>query len=112
MWFGLGLHTWEVLMLWSLAIVAVAGFAVVVCTRGVVVLQRAEIAESKDAFERYKVDAKAISDKANTEIASAKAETAKANRETAALKLALEKEIAARQPRTIKPEQHEVVPVI
>jgi hypothetical protein len=43
---------------------------------------------------------------ARREVATAQAETAKANERTAEIKLALEREIAARQPRTITPEQH------
>jgi hypothetical protein len=43
---------------------------------------------------------------ANAETARANESAAKANERTAELKLALEREIAARQPRTITPEQH------
>lgn len=64
--------------------------------------------EAKTAVERAQVDIananKAI-EQARAEAAQAVADTAKANERTAELKLALEKEIAARQPRQISPLQ-------
>lgn len=55
----------------------------------------AEIANANKAIEEARADT-----------AKALAETAKSNERSAELKLALEREIAARQPRQISPEQH------
>jgi hypothetical protein len=124
---GLSLHGWENAMV---VFLIVAGFFALIAgaaTWAVVRLQRIEISASKGEFERYKVDAatelgaaRADADakiaNANKTIAEARAETAKAlaetaaaNKQTAELKLALEREIAARQPRTIKSEQREQI---
>jgi hypothetical protein len=66
-----------------------------------------ETAKAKADLEKAHVDIantnKAIAE-AQTTAAQAVAETAKANERTAELKLALEREIAARQPRTISIE--------
>jgi hypothetical protein len=50
--FGLDLHSWELIMLWSLGGAAVAALAVVVSTTAVVKLQKLELAElGKEAAE-------------------------------------------------------------
>ena len=43
--FGLDLHSWELVMLWSLGTAAIAAFAVVVSTAAVVKLQKVELGE-------------------------------------------------------------------
>jgi hypothetical protein len=43
--FGLDLHSWELVMLWSLGTAAIAAFAVVISTAAVVKLQKVELAE-------------------------------------------------------------------
>lgn len=55
--FGLSLHTWENVMVASLAVAAVAAAILGIATFAVVQLQRQEISTSKDEFERYKLDA-------------------------------------------------------
>jgi hypothetical protein len=55
--FGLGLHSWEQLMLLSLGIAALAALALVVATTSVVILQRDETARTKNEFESYKLEA-------------------------------------------------------
>ena len=64
-----------------------------------------EIAQLHLETARANRDAEA----ARKQVALAQEETAKANERTAELKLALEREIAARQPRTITPEQHAAI---
>lgn len=84
--FGLDLHVWEEIMVWSLGITAVAAFGVVVSTRVVTLLQRDAIREGSTALESYKADAgKAIAE-AGKDAAIAKTETAKANERAEAAK--------------------------
>lgn len=56
MW-GLDLDAWNVVLLVSLGVAAVAAFAVVVSTTAVIRLQKAVEIETKDEFDRYKLDA-------------------------------------------------------
>lgn len=88
--FGLSLHTWENLMVGSLVAAALAAVAVVVATYAVVQLQRLEIADSKDEFERYKLsagqsiaEAGARAAEANQKASESREETAKAFKEAA-----------------------------
>ncbi len=110
---GLSLHGWEDTMRLSLAVVGIFGLVVGLSTWFVVKLQRAEIERSQIELEQYKAEAgekiaaaDAAGKAALADAAKANVETAKANERTAELKLALEREIAARQPRTISPSQH------
>lgn len=73
------LHTWEDVMLLSLAAAAIAAVLVIVSTYCVVQLQRAEIAESKAEFDRYKLEAAKEITAANAVGEAAKAEVVKAN---------------------------------
>jgi hypothetical protein len=61
--------------------------------------------EARVEIEKTRSEANKAVAEAQVDITRATAETAKANERTAELKLALEKEIAARKPRTITPEQ-------
>jgi hypothetical protein len=54
---GLDLHGWELAMVWSLGVAAIAALAVVASTRVVIVLQRAENKARYEELERYKSDA-------------------------------------------------------
>jgi hypothetical protein len=110
---GFSLHAWENSMVVFLIIAGFFALLAGVATWAVVRLQRIEISESKAELDKYKLEAgekiaaaDASGRVAQAEAAKANAETAKANERTAELKLALEKEIAARQPRTISPNQH------
>jgi hypothetical protein len=113
---GLSLHGWENTMVASLAFAALFSVIVGVSTYCVVQLQREEITSSKEEFERYKLEAgekistaNASGEAAKAEATNAIAETARANERTAELRLALDREIAARQPRTITVEQHDAI---
>jgi hypothetical protein len=53
--FGLGLHSWEHLMLLSLAIAGLIAVAVFVTTTSVVLLQRREAAQTQHEFDEYKL---------------------------------------------------------
>ena len=85
--FGLDLHSWEQLMLFSLGIAALAAVAVVVTTVAVVIGQRDENAQTKNEFEAYKIEAGKRSDQLKKETATANAEAAKANLELEKLKI-------------------------
>jgi hypothetical protein len=108
--FGLSLHSWEDLMIFALAIVGVFGVVVGVATFAVVRLQRAEIAASKDEFEKYKIEAgekisaaEAVGQTAQADIAKAAAQIAEANARTKEAELKLEqlrKHVAARHINT------------
>ena len=91
MW-GLGLDSWNLIMLSSLAGAALAAFALVVSTRAVIVLQKSEQEQTKLEFDRYKLDA----DKKISE----------ANARTEEAKLALEK---LKTPRTLGPDRQQLV---
>jgi hypothetical protein len=93
--FGVGLHGWEQLMLWSLGFAALAAVAVVVTTTVVVTLQKSENEESRAELEKFKLEASERIASANAAGDIAKAEAAKAN-------LALEK---LRAPREISDAQ-------
>jgi hypothetical protein len=56
MMLGLSLHGWENMMVGSLAFAAIFAVAVGISTYCVVQLQRAEIAASKDDFDRFKLE--------------------------------------------------------
>ena len=79
---GVDLHSWEQVMLYSLAVAGVAALAVFIATAAVVISQRRENTETKAEFERYKV--------------SVGATIAEANERTINAELALEKERVAR----------------
>jgi len=103
---GLELHNWESVMLWSLGGAAIAAFAVVVATTVVVLLQREQLAESRNEFERYKIesgekisDANAHSDEAKAQSLISAERIAELNNETEKLKgdnLALQRAMASR----------------
>ena len=98
---GLSLHGWEDLMRASLLVVGVFGLIAGLSTWFVVKLQRAELAQSKLEFDKYKLDAdtkvesakaagdtaKAEVEKAQAAISVAKAEAEKARLEQERLKL-------------------------
>ncbi len=99
--FGLDLHVWEEIMVWSLAIAAIAALGVVVSTRVVTILQRDALRESGVRI----AEAAESAAKANAQAA----EIAKANIE---LQTKLEQERIERlrleetvSPRRIKPEE-------
>lgn len=74
--------------------------------------QSAEKRSHDDEMARIHLETARLSAEAETAkaaIASADADAAKANERAAELKLALEREIAARQPRKITPEQHAAI---
>src|ERR1700730_19355257 len=56
MW-GFDLESWNSLLLLSLAITALAAFAVVVSTTAIMRLQKAAELATKEEFERYKLEA-------------------------------------------------------
>lgn len=116
---GLDLHTWEAVMVWSLAIAAFGAVAVGVSTFLVVNLQREQAETTADAFSKYKVDAgleieqaKEGAASANVMAAQAKERTATLERSNLELQTTLERERAARlkieekmAPRTLSPKQ-------
>jgi hypothetical protein len=53
---GLDLDSWNLMMLWSLGGAALAAFAVVVSTAAVLKLQKAAEEDTKQEFERYKLE--------------------------------------------------------
>jgi len=85
---GMGLDGWNVLMVSSLGLGALAAFALVVSTVAIIKLQKASEIETRAEFDKYKLDA-------GKEIAGANERTAKAE-------LALEK---LKAPRFLTPEQ-------
>lgn len=56
MW-GLALDSWNSIMLGSLGVAALVAVVIAVSTRAVIVLQKAEELQTKDDFDRYKVEA-------------------------------------------------------
>jgi hypothetical protein len=70
---------------------------------------RRHSAERIEELQSEAVKASAAIAESDAKTAQANENAAKANERTAELKLALEREIAARQPRTITPEQHAAV---
>jgi hypothetical protein len=66
-------------------------------------------AEARADVEKAAIEANSKIEEAKADTAKAVAETAKANERTAELKLALEREIAERQPRTISANQHAAI---
>lgn len=117
--FGLDLHAWEEIMIWSLAVAAIAALGVLVSTRVVILLQRDALRESAQDFEKYKVEAAVQIAEAGKEAALANAEIEKAKERTATLEKGnlelqtnLEKERSERlkleaaiAPRTMTPDQ-------
>lgn len=89
---GLSLNIWTAIMLLSLGAAAIAAAVVGVSTYAVVQLQKQAAADAEEAFEKYKVTAKADAD---VKIAEATKEAAKANERAAAL----EKDAAALNAR-------------
>jgi hypothetical protein len=98
-------------------ILFVGALAVAVGTYGSIKMGAVRERFSDERIAANEAEAKraiAESDKANAalevakgDIAKANAEAARANERSAELKLALEREVAARQPRTISKEQHD-----
>jgi hypothetical protein len=91
MW-GLELHSWEQIMLWSLGAAALAALAVTISTTAVVFLQKDESEASRQELERYKADAgakisaaEAVKQAAQAEVGKANAQIATANERSAAL---------------------------
>lgn len=82
---GLDLHSWEQLMLLSLAVTGLAAIAVFVTTASVVILQRNENAKTKTEFEAYKIDSGKQIASANALAEVAKANVAKAQERSAEL---------------------------
>jgi hypothetical protein len=76
---GLSLHSWEDIMVASLALAGVIALIIGIATFSVVRFQRVEIVESNEALERYKAEA------ANA-LESTKAEAARANESSERLK--------------------------
>jgi hypothetical protein len=97
MW-GFDLDSWNSLLLLSLAITALAAFAVVVATTAVMRLQRAAELATKEEFERYKLEAGEKISAANAVGDTAKAAAAEAN----LARLKLEEKLA---PRRLSNEQ-------
>jgi hypothetical protein len=105
--FGLSLHSWEDLMIFALAIVGAFGVLVGVATFAVVRLQRAEIASSKEEFDKYKIEAgekvsaaETVGKMAQADIAKAHARMAEADARAKEAELKLEqlrKDLGPRQ---------------
>jgi hypothetical protein len=93
--FGLSLHSWENLLVISLAFAGAIALFVGFATWMVVKLQRGEIATSKEEFERYKIDA-------GKETSQLKKDAAEATARALEAQLALEK---FKAPRTLTLEQ-------
>jgi hypothetical protein len=106
---GLSLHGWEDFMIAALAGVAFFGVLVGVATWAVVTLQRAEIAASKDEFERYKLDAGKRIAGANAAGDAAKADAAKANEKAEAERLERLKLEAILGPRSLTLAQQQAI---
>ena len=103
--FGLDLHRWETVVIWSLGAAALAAFAVVVATRMVILLQRESIQASADELARYKLDAGVKIAEATESASKAIERAAEANRKAEEERLARLKleEIVA--PRSMSLEQ-------
>jgi hypothetical protein len=99
---GLSLHSWENVMVSSLAFAAVAAAIVGVSTWAVVRLQRQELADSMVEFDTYRLETARQIAEANSAGDAAKADAAKANERAVQAQLALEK---FRAPRLPTPEQ-------
>jgi hypothetical protein len=82
MW-GFDLDTWNSLVLWSLGATAVAAFAIAISTRAVIVLQKEAEIQTKQEFERYKLEA-------SKEIAASEAHTKDSEARTKEAELKIE----------------------
>jgi hypothetical protein len=89
---GFSLHSWENLMVGWLMVAGIVAVFIGISTLAVVKLTRQELANSKEEFEAYKLDA-------GTKIADANARALEAQ-------LALEK---LKSPRTLGPDRQQVV---
>jgi hypothetical protein len=76
--FGLDLHSWEQVMIWSLGFAALAAIAVVVSTAWVVVLQRDETTRATAELEAYKIEAGKEANEAHKRIVELQTESEKA----------------------------------
>lgn len=92
---SLDLDSWNLVMLVSLGVAAIAAVAVVISTTIVIKLQKQEAMDSAEAFAQYKVDA-------GVRIAEASEGAAKANERAAEANLELER---LKAPRSLPAEQ-------
>ena len=88
---GIGLHTWEHVMLWSLLAAALSAFAVVFSTTCVVWLQRTENERANRELEAYKTSATAEIAAAEAQGKVAEQKAAEANDRAASLENETEK---------------------
>lgn len=84
--FGLDLHSWETVMLVSLALAALVAGAVGVATTAVVMLQRSEVRAAAEELAQYKVDAGVKIAQALSAAAKAHERAAELERQAAELK--------------------------
>jgi hypothetical protein len=111
--FGIGLHSWEQLMLLSLGVAGLIAIAVFVTTAAVVILQRHETAEANRELEEYKLsveskvaDAKKEGIEAGKAAGGALLKAAQANERAAKAELELAR---YRSGRSVTPEQHRIL---
>jgi hypothetical protein len=109
--FGLDLHSWEQLMLWSLGAAALAAVLVVVTTTSVIHLQRVEAADAMREFDLYKLgveakvaDAKKEGIKAGETAGNAVLRAAELEKEAANARLLTEQIKAVVAWRTLTPQ--------
>ena len=95
---GIDLHSWELVMLLALGIVAIGGVAVVAATYGVIMAQRSEVAAANRELEAYKAQAATEVAKANATGETAKQAAAEANARAEQANLELQR---LRMPRVL-----------
>jgi hypothetical protein len=107
--FGMDLHTWEQLMLYSLGFAALAAFAVVAATTAVVQLQRDALRDGNERIAQLFAAAEASRSRIaqlSAEAEAAKSETAKAQAETARINLEIAK---LKKPRFLDGNEYDVL---
>jgi hypothetical protein len=111
---GLSLHGWENTMVMSLIIAGFFALIAGAATWAVVQLQREELAESKNEFDKYKLtvegqvsEAKKEGIKAGETAGNALVRAAELEREAAILRLQLNREIQKHAQRLLTDEQRE-----